>query len=102
MRVVLSLAGLMLLTSCTTAPAPSAPVVIARPTASPAASQPITLAAGDKKICHSMPVTGSLTPKRVCSTQAEWDAFDNKAKEGSDKFDEQRKQGGQFRGETVQ
>jgi hypothetical protein len=102
MRLVFSLAGLLLLAACTIDSAPSAPATIAPPAASLAAAQPIAATADEKKICHSMPVMGSLTPKRVCSTKAEWDAFDKRAKDGSDKFDEQRKEGGQFRGETVQ
>jgi hypothetical protein len=104
MRLIVGVAVLALAAACTTAeapsPAPSAPLA-----AAPAAKtgpQAVPVAASDKKICKSMPITGSVSSKRVCSTQAEWDAFNKKAQEGSDKFDEQRKQGGQFRGETVQ
>jgi cytochrome c5 len=106
MRLILGLAGLALLGACADNPPPApapiaAPVAVAQPAAARPAAQPVAVASADKKICKTMPVTGSVTSKRVCSTQAEWDAFDKKAKEGSDKFDEQRKSGGSFRGENV-
>ncbi len=49
--------------------------------------------AGEKKICRSMPVMGSNFPKRVCSTQAEWEAFDERSRESVDAYDKDRKAG---------
>ena len=101
MRLVLGFAGLACLAACVDNPAPpmtalntpsAAPVATAKP-ADPAV-QSATATSFEKKICKRMPVTGSMNSKRVCSTQAEWDAFDKTAKEGSDKFDAERKQGG--------
>ena len=109
MRLVLGFAGLACLAACVEAPAPpmtasstppATPVAAARP-ADPAV-QTASATSPEKKICKSMPVTGSMNPKRVCSTQAEWDAFDKTAKEVSDKYDEQRKQGGLIRGAPAQ
>ena len=105
MRLIIGLAGLAFLGACASDPAPAQLSKIAPAAALPAAAAPaapqVTVATGERKICKSMPVTGSISAKRVCSTQAEWDAFDKKAKEGADKFDEQRKSGGEFRGEHI-
>jgi hypothetical protein len=96
MRAILGLGCLAVLAACASDPAPSA-VAPAKPAAVAVGSKPVAVAAADKKVCRSMPVTGSLAPKRVCSTQAEWTAFDKNAKENSDRFDEQRRSGGEAR-----
>jgi len=92
-HVVVALVGVMALSGCTTLLTPSGSAAARWDRLEKSRAEAAKGPAGERKVCKSMMTMGSNFPQKVCSTQAEWDAFDEQARQSADEFDAGRRAG---------